>query len=215
MKNKLLLASVLLAMPAFAGTTSKEVIPAPAPQPQPSLWSWFIGGSVGYLFDAEEVMYTGHIGVDTPWNVGGWNVALFAELGYTEAEEDYTALYIGEGTAAIATGVNVETEVMPLTFNVKFERPLTGNLNAFVGLGLGLAFLDVSSSSPVPAFNNYSEDDQAFCGQVFAGLVYNVSESFEVFGGARWIYVDSTEFRGRAVDFEDDFMVDLGLRINF
>ncbi len=205
MKNKLLLVTALLTVPAFAGT---PVMSTPAPQPQPSLWSWFIGGSAGYLYDAEEEIYTGHIGVDTPWNVGGWNVALFAEIGFAQVDTAYWTPF------AKTDLVDVETEVMPLTFNVKFERPLTGNLNAFAGFGLGFSFLDVNSKSLNAAFN-YSEDDTAFCGQVFAGLVYNVTESFEVFGGARWIYTDSTEFRGRAVDFEDDFMMDLGLRLNF
>ena len=35
-----------------------------------------------------------------------------------------------------------------------------------------------------------SDDDTAFYGHIFAGLVYNVSDTFEVFGGARYIFMD-------------------------
>lgn len=213
MKNKTLLVFALLAMPAFGGTTSKEVIPAPAPS-QPSLWNWFIGGSVGYLVDAEEAMYTGHIGVDTPWNVGGWNVAIFAELGATEVENGYSIINPAFTTAVVMAPVDVETEVMPLTLNVKLERPLTGKLNGYFGGGIGMSFIDVTATSPVLA-GNYSDDETVFGAQIFAGLVYNVSESFELFGGARWIFTDSTEVRGREVDFDEDVFFEGGLRINF
>lgn len=213
MKNKLLLVSALLAMPAFGGTTAKEVIPAPAPA-QPSLWNWFIGGSAGYLVDAEEAMYTGHVGVDTPWTVGGWNVALFAELASTEVENGYSIINPAFTSAVVMSPVDVETEVMPLTLNVKLERPLTGKLNGYVGAGLGVSFIDVTATSVVPA-GNYSDDETVFTGQVFAGLVYNVSEAFEVFGGARWIFTDSADVRGREVDFDEDVFFEGGLRINF
>ena len=71
MTKKSIIALMFVAGTAMAGTTSKEVIPPPPPAPEPSLWQWFAGGSVGYLFDYEEEMYHLHVGVDTPWNWGG------------------------------------------------------------------------------------------------------------------------------------------------
>jgi opacity protein-like surface antigen len=207
MKYKLLIASALLAMPAFAGSPSSA--PTSMPATQPSLWNWFVGGSAGYLIDAEEWMFTGQIGVDTPWNVGGWNVALFGELGYTEVEDAYSITSVSP-----ARRVEVETDVMPLTFNFKLERPLTGNLNAYMGGGLGVSFISVDSTSTFGAAN-YSDDETVFTGQIFAGLVYNVSEAFEIFGGARWIYTDSATIKGRDVDFDEDVMFELGARFNF
>jgi opacity protein-like surface antigen len=193
MKNTLLLASLALALPAFAGTTATQVT---TPAPEPSLWSWFVGGSVGYLVDADEVMYNGHIGVDTPWNLGGWNVALFLEGGYTQIDER-------------VAGVDVETDIVPVTFDVKFERPLTGNLKAYVGGGLGAAFVDVSA----PAMA--SEDDTVFAAQVFAGLNYNFCPSFEMYGGARWIYCDDVRVNGADYGLGDDWLLELGARFNF
>jgi hypothetical protein len=117
----------------FAGTRSKEVIQsAPA---ESGVWSWFAGASIGYLFDYEEEMFHGHLGVDTPWNWGGWRSAFFLEIGF------------------------------------------------------------------------------------FTGLGYDVTESFEVYSGFRWIYLDDNSIVGAPANgipqFEDDFLGELGLRFNF
>lgn len=213
MKLKLLIVTAMLAGPAFGGTPTYTA-PPPAPYSQPGLWNWFIGGSAGYLVDAEEWMFSGHVGVDTPWNLGGWNVAMFGEFGYTQLDNSFEVYNTSPRGLVTSERVKIETEVMPLTFNFKLERPLTGALNAYFGAGLGVAFIDVKSRS-ASGLNNYSDDDTVFAGQVFAGLVYNVSEAFEIYGGARWIYTDSTSIWGRDVDFDDDVLFELGLRVNF
>lgn len=236
MKTILLLPFVL-ALPVFAGTSAKEVV-APAPASNPCLFTWFAGGSVGYLTELEEVMYTGHIGTDTCWNIGGWNVAMFAEIGYTEKDESYT---YQRSTASAPKSVaslhdsfdlneledylasqsffgtsGYDLEVMPITFNVKLERQLTGNLNAYFGGGIGLANVDLS----IHAGNNHaSDDDWVFVGQVFAGLSYNVNQNFEIFGGARWIYFDDADLSDNGfsgtLELDDDFLFELGARFNF
>ena len=236
MKTILLLPFVL-ALPVFAGTSAKEVV-APAPAPNPCLFTWFAGGSVGYLTEFEEVMYTGHIGTDTCWNIGGWNVALFAEIGYTERDESYS--YARQSTPPVEphfhdsftvdeledyldatsyfgqTNTSYDLDIMPITFNVKLERQLTGNLNAYFGGGVGVAGVDLSIDA---GFDHASDDDWVFVGQVFAGLTYNVNQNFEIFGGARWIYFEDADlsdggFKG-TLELEDDFFFELGARFNF
>ena len=165
------------------------------------------------MVDADEVMYNGHIGVDTPWNLGGWNVALFLEGGYTEIDENASILD-PRFVAVTYAPVDVETDIVPVTLNIKFERPLTGNLNAYVGGGLGVAFVDVSATSPAPV-GNYSEDDTVFAAQVFAGLNYNFCPSFEMYGGARWMYCDDVRFNGADYGIGDDWLLELGARFNF
>jgi hypothetical protein len=201
MKHKLLLVSVALALPAFAGTATTTTY---TPPPQPSLWSWFIGGSAGYLVDAEEGYYAGHIGVDTPWDVAGFNIAMYAEVGYTEADNRDGSMFY-----------NVDTDIVPVTFNLKFERPLSGNLNAYVGGNLGGASLDIDASPYAGAGAKLSDDDWVFTASVFGGLVYNVTPAFEVFGGVRWIYMDDTNIRGINVELGDDVLFEGGLRFNF
>jgi len=226
---------LLLALPAFAGT-SKEVI-APA-QTEPSLWSWFTGASVGYLTELEEPMYHLHLGADTPWKVAGWDIALFAEVGYTEKDDSFQVdrrdLNIiaeapggnqgggnqgggggnqgGGGGGGNIIDVDTELRIIPVTANVKFERALTGNLNAYFGAGVGMANVDFSvSAGGVSA----DDDDWVFCAQVFAGLVYNVSPAFEVYGGGRWLYFDDASLFGADLDMDDDFLIELGARYNF
>jgi opacity protein-like surface antigen len=213
MKLSLLALSLAAAVPAIAGTSAKEVI-APA---APSLWSWFAGASIGQLDDFDETMYHGHVGVDTPWSVGGWGVALFAELGQVDAEKPgYQPGNIAPPLNAPTSRSVQEFEIMPLTFNVKLERPITGQLSAYMGAGLGVAFVDYSVSGGfVPPV---SDEDEAFAAQAFAGLLYNVAPSVEIFGGARWIYVDYTApvaAGPEPLSFDDDFLFEVGMRYNF
>jgi hypothetical protein len=231
------------AIPAFAGTSAKETV-APAPATEPCLFTWFVGGSVGYLTEFEEPMYNIHVGTDTCWNVGGWNVALFLELGYTEKDDDWSNVPFvpdtsNEGqfeqpefidledssgdlddledalSANAANGwgdTGYDLDIMPITFNVKLERPLTGNLNAYFGGGLGMALVDLSVDTGPASF---SDDDWVFVGQVFAGLNYNFTPNCEMYGGARWIYFDDADFGGATLDLDDDFLLEIGVRYNF
>lgn len=110
-----------------------------------------------------------------------------------------------------------DLDIMPLTFNVKLERQLTGNLNAYFGAGLGAALvnLDVNAGP----FGDYSDDDWVFTAQVFAGVNYNFCSSFEVYSGVRWIYLQEADFSDKGsdatLDLEDDFLFELGARFNF
>lgn len=239
--KKILFLSLALAIPAFGGTTSKEVI-APAPAPEPCLFTWFVGGSVGYLTELEEPMYNLHVGTDTCWNIGGWNVAMFAEIGYTEKDEDWghtrrdqyerggapkigssDSFTLDELEDALSSSylrrggsTSYDLKIMPITFNFKLERPLTGNLNAYFGGGLGMARVDLDIDY---GYGDFSDDDWVFTGQVFAGLNYNVTSNFEVYGGVRWIYYDDADLSDHGdsgtLEMDDDWLLELGMRYNF
>jgi opacity protein-like surface antigen len=233
-------------LPVFAGTSAKEAV-APAVSPEPCLFTWFTGASVGYLTEFEEPMYNFHIGADTCWKLGGWDVALFAEIGYTEKDDSWSnvpGIVNGDGdgdliaqiaappppvpdsldldeledalAAAAAAGfgdTNYDLDVMPITLNAKLERPLTGNLNAYFGGGLGMALVDLSADGGV--LGSASDDDWVFTAQLFAGLNYNINETFEVYGGARWIYFDDADIEDVTFELDDDFLFEIGGRINF
>jgi opacity protein-like surface antigen len=202
MKNILIL-SFLLAVPALAGTSQVMTESAPPP-PQNEMWSWFIGASGGYLLDYEEDMYTLQIGAKSPWAFGGWSVSLFGEAGWTENHDQSVSFLTGDEDAAI--------DIVPVTFNVKLERLLAGNFGLYIGGGLGMAYVDSELDSPLGS-DNESDNDWVFTAQAFAGVSYHVTESFDLFAGARWIYFDDPDFRG--VSLDDDVLIEGGLHFYF
>ncbi len=227
--TKLLIATMALAAtPLFAGTSGKEVV---APVEQPSLYEWFAGASIGYLTEFDEPMYHAHVGVDTPYSLGGWDLALFLEIGYTEKDESYTGTNSGapnpEPTsfdldqlesylAANATSGEIwgyDLSIMPITFNGKLERDLTDKLYTYVGAGVGFSQVDLDVN--MGTSGNLSDDDWVFTAQVFAGIGYDINESWETYGGARWIYFDDADIGSSTLEIDDDILVELGLRYNF
>lgn len=198
MKNTLLL-SLLFASPVIAGT-SQVIETAPAPVYQDNTWDWFVGGTAGYLFDADEDIYTLQLGTNSPWSVSGWSVALFVEAGWTENHDTF---------AGPGPGGNPVLDIVPITFNAKLEKTITGNLSAYVGGGLGPAYIEGDYS---PAFGG-SQDDWVLSAQAFAGVAYKITPAFEVFTGARWLWLDDPNFAGTKL--EDDISVEGGLRFYF
>ena len=188
-----------LALPAYAGDSGKEVIPPPA---EPCLVSWFAGGSVGYLTEFDESMYHLHFGQDTCIQLGGWDFAWFAEIGYAESDGSYSA-----------GNFNYDFIIMPLTINGKLERKLTGNLNTYFGAGIGMAKVDYDVD--LGGSSSSSDNDWVCTAQVFAGVNYHLNESCEIYSGARWIHFDEVYFAPSTLKLEDDLLLEFGFRYNF
>jgi opacity protein-like surface antigen len=202
---------------------------------------WFAGGSIGYLTELEEPMYNIHVGVtNSCWMLGGWNVSAFAEVGYAQRGEDFrrqdglVPLHQWSNEFSIdkletllqsdANRFNVRTsydlDIIPITLNAKFERALTGNLNAYLGAGLGMAYvnLDLTTVNQYIKGNSlksFSESDWVFYTQVFGGLSYNVTPAFEIYGGARWIYIDDANWGNATLTLGSDWLIELGARYKF
>lgn len=219
MKRVLVLAA-MMAGPAFAGPSSKEVIPPPPP-PEPALWNWFIGASGGYLFDFEEPMYHAHVGIERSCNDVSSH-ALFLEAGWTEKDDTYLSQPIFVGDFRVRLGLMTDIEIIPVTLNYKYERMITERLNFYVGAGVGVAFVDYNATTMAigapfpPAYSG--DSDTVFAAQVFAGLTYDVTDSFEIYGGGRWIHLDDGDIVYSPIGvqpLEDDFLAELGLRFNF
>ncbi|MFD0895482.1 outer membrane beta-barrel protein [Luteolibacter ambystomatis] len=204
---------IALAGPVWAGEVHSSKAPIPPPQDS-CLCDWFVGASAGYLLDFEEPMYTLQFGRDLPVNLGGWCMATYLELGYT----DKSANRLVDFQRQVFVNFDEELQVIPLTLNVKFERPITDNLNVFIGAGLGVAFTEFESRSTIA---QVKESDTSFAAQAFIGLAYNVNKDFQIYGGARWIYVDfeapSTPllFGSSDLDFDSQALLELGARFKF
>lgn len=187
-----------LTAPLFAGTSGKEVVA----EPQPTLIEWFAGGSLGYLTELEEPMYHLHLGQDTSMQFSGWDFAWFAEIGYAEKEDT--------GTGSLSDNpLTGEMTYMPITINGKLEREIGENWNLYAGAGVGYAQVDVD----IPFLG--SDDDWVLTFQAFTGVQYDINESWEAYGGARWIYYDDADLGGLTLDLDDDLLFELGARYNF
>ena len=209
----LLLLPLVLALPAYAGTSAKQVV---APAPDPCITTWFAGASVGYLTELEEPMYNVHVGVtNSCWMLAGWNVAFFGEVGYTDTSWAVNMMPFTDNN--YTSREEFDLTIMPITVNVKFERNLTGNLNAYIGAGLGMAWIDGEFTAIRQIGGNVHETDSdwVFTTQIFAGLSYTVNPACEIYGGARWIYLSDPILGGSPFSVEDDWLFELGARYKF
>lgn len=207
---------------AFAGT-SKEVIAPATPPPAPSLGGWFIGGTYGQLdgvgntiedefdFDRLDVsdldfdMYTLHVGRDLGRQVLGCDIAVYLEVGYLDGEMSISRFNSFDGPNAI----RFDVEIIPITANVKIERPLFGPVSGYLTGGLGGAFTDISAGS------EGSEDGSGFYAQASAGLLYNINQQCEVYAGARWVYLNDLDFGDAPFELDDEIGWEVGFRYNF
>ena len=202
--------SILAAGSLMAG--EKAALSPVAPPPSPTLWQWFVGGSIGYLDDLDTEMYHLHAGVDLPSQLGGFDQAIFLEVGYANPDQTIASGYYPEypnGYEGMrVSSIRGEADLIPITLNYKLERALTDSFSMYFGGGIGAAYVDVDALGS-------SDDDWTFYGQVFGGLLYNINEMWEIYGGVRWIYIDDTDVFGVSVDSEDDWLAEIGVRINF
>lgn len=194
MKHSTSLAIALcLAASAAAAHAGEPAAPATSYAPAPSsgpLWNWFVGGSVGYFFDAEEAYYTLHLGAKIA-ETGSITHSLFLEGLYTEVNDNF-----------------IDTDLIPVTVNYKADFALNDRLSLYAGVGVGAAFIDSS-------FGPFDDSNTELAAQIFAGLGYDVTETFEIYGGARWLWVDDSSVGPLPVDNGDDIGAELGLRFKF
>jgi hypothetical protein len=231
--RNLLVVSLSAATVAFGGT--EPVAPAPMTSaPESGMWNWFAGASIGYLLDYETEMYHAHIGKEyhAP---SGLSHGFFLEVGYAEGLDSQWATPVTgdffpdtRGEPLFEDGFATfdgEVEFIPVTLNYKLEGCIAGDFKWYAGLGLGASFVDADYSLAIvgkfPTIGRrFSDDDVVFTGQAFAGVVWEATESFEIYSGLRYIYVDDPEFSdvftGSALDVElEDYLVEGGFRFNF
>ena len=224
-----MLAGLALVTLAHAGTPTTTTAPAPSA----GLWQWFVGGSAGYVTDIDAAMYNLQVGAEYK-NPGAQGThAIYLEVGFTQDDASY--MYSPPPppfTGGRTENASIDLNIIPITLNYKYEAPITGHLNYYVGLGLGIAILDSSydwswnqGGVAAPYNQGAGSDDQTqvrFYGDVFAGLSYTMSDSFRVFAGVRYIFMDNVDRQidvTNAADYtagiNNDVLFELGVRCNF
>jgi len=194
-------AGLALAVTAQAGEDYSDGGKAVIAPPAPSIWTWFAGGSVGYvtgewddseLGDWDEPIYTLHVGLERKCPGESCTHAFFLEVGYTENDVSGSIFISDE-----ELDFQVDTEIIPITLNYKYECELSGKWNWYAGAGIGIALVDVEASvSDRDSTETESNDTSSLYGHLFAGVTYNVSETFELFAGARLIYMEDLDLDG-------------------
>jgi opacity protein-like surface antigen len=225
MKTLTLLATVTsITATAFAGTTAEVMTPM-APAPAPTLGGWFVGGTFGQSdtdadlangfsndgdhYTSDDVdfnIYNLQIGRDLGMQVLGCDLAAYLEIGF--AEGDGTVRHLGDNGYS-----ELELQFVPITMNIKFERVIYGPVSAYLTGGVGYAFSNAKYSD-----GDYDNSDGGFYAQASAGLIYNISPQWEVFGGVRWMYLDDVGFGGDSefnITLENDIAWEVGVRYNF
>jgi len=219
-----LLAGLVLATAAGAGT------PAPVtPPPNSGLWTWFAGGSVGYLTETERPMYCLNLGMEYRQPGSQVSHSIYLQVGYARDDAGFEYPPPGSSLVGYEANSSIDMDIIPITLDYKYEGVLTGRLNYYVGLGLGIAVVDTScnwswsATTYPPQSGNGTTDhtDVRFYGEIFAGLSYNVTDQFQICAGARYILMDNVardvHVIGASYDagINNNVLLELGLRYHF
>lgn len=199
--------------------------PAPvqtAPAPAPTLGGWFAGvgfgqfeadsnvESVAYndygvdepiIGDFDFDMYTLHVGRDLGVQFLGCDLAAYLEVGYLTGDANLT----DDGFPV--TGIDLD--IIPVTLNLMAEREFFAGIKGYISAGIGYAF----ASADVDALSN--KDSGGFYAQASMGLGYDITEQWEIYGGARWLYLSSIDFDYSGAELDDAVAYEIGLRYNF
>jgi hypothetical protein len=223
MKAHRLILSALAGVSASAFAGTPESVPAPAPMQEPvSYSSWFAGGSFGRLYDVgasldtnlgfndnlgdlDFDMYSVHVGRRFDSGLYGFNTALYLEAAFLDGDLDFDN---PTGFGFLLNQLNADIDILPVTINGMLERNVYGGLGVYLGGGVGYGFTEIESFGD-------SDRDGGFYAQATAGLTYKFTDTFEVFGGARWVYLESLEFADSPLELDDGFAWEAGLRFSF
>ena len=102
----------------------------------------------------------------------------------------------------------LDIDIVPVTINFKAEHRIYGPVGAYLSGGIGYAWTNVSGS-------DFDENDGGFYAQLAAGLVWNVTESVDLYGGGRWAYLDGLDFGNSGLQLDNTLGWEVGARYKF
>lgn len=158
----------------------------------------YTGGSVGYLYDFEEPIYSGRLGYDFS-SGGALRGGLEGEISYVRFDDS-------------ATRLRSSVDLLPLMANYRGSASLGGPVSLYFGGGVGSSYYDAS-------VERLSDTGWIFTAQAFAGLEFFFNENVSMLAGARYLYFDDYDVRasGNDVNFPsvDDIAIEVGMTIRF
>ena len=112
---------------------------------------------------------------------------------------------LGLSISQDATEVKEEYATHTFMFNVAYDIEIGDKLDAYLGAGVGISFLNQEISVSNPGFNDSSDDlDTVFSYQFKAGLRYALNEAWCVQGGVRYLDYGDFEFSPFGLKVEGD-----------
>jgi len=231
----LILAAGSIAASAFAGVSTPMTTQPPTVEP--TLSGWFIAGSFGQLYDVGKGldtaafdttnydssrvgkldfdMYNLQLGYDLAPVSEGFGMAAYLEVSYLTGNVSVSAHPLT--TLIPPIDFNIDAQIIPVTANFKVEHVIAGPVSAYLTGGLGYAWTKYSGNDSYSS----SSSGGGFYAQLTAGLIWNINPQWEVFGGARWIYLNDLDgakvgLNNRAeIKLQDSWAWEAGIRFNF
>ena len=155
--------------------------------------------------DFEFEMYSLHIGRDLGTQVLGCDLAAYFEVGYITGDATLSR-YDSDGDFDGSVGLDID--IIPITINLKAERMFFAGIKGYISAGVGYAFTQST-------YLGEDEKDGGFYAQASIGLGYDITEQWEIFGGARWLYLSDLEFGYGDTELDSTIGYEIGLRYNF
>jgi hypothetical protein len=172
------------------------------------------GPSGGYgdhygIEDFDFEMYTLHIGRDLGTQFLGCDLAAYLEVGYLDGDAEMTFRPFQSSTSGLETA-GVDIDIIPITFNLLAEREFFAGIKGYISGGIGYAFTDSS-------FLGDSDTDGGFYAQASIGLAYDINEQWEIYGGARYIFLGDLDLGDNldGAELDDSIGYEIGLRYSF
>ena len=173
-------------------------------------------GNIGDHYEVSDFefdMYTLHIGRDLGKQVLGCDLAAYLEVGFLDGNANTSFFNSGGSIPPIPpTNISISTstdiDIIPITMNLKLERPFYGPISGYITGGVGYAFTDIELDSE-------SDSGGGFYAQASIGLIYNINASWEIFGGARYVHLSSLDFGDNGIELDDNIAYEIGARYNF
>lgn len=153
--------------------------------------------------DFEFEMYTLHVGRDLGTQFLGCDLAAYFEVGYLDGDANMEFDGFKSGPVQRA---GVDIDIIPITLNLLAERTLYAGIKGYISGGIGYAFTDTS-------FLGDSDSDGGFYAQASMGLAYDINELWEIYGGARYLFLGDLDVAGAELD--DSVGYEIGVRYSF
>ena len=154
--------------------------------------------------DFQFEMYTLHVGRDLGTQFLGCDLAAYFEVGYLDG--DANMKYTGFNSIQVQRTAGIDIEIIPITLNLLAERTLYAGIKGYISGGIGYAFTDTS-------FLGDSDSDGGFYAQASMGLAYDINELWEIYGGARYLFLGDLDVAGAELD--DSVGYEIGVRYSF